>query len=47
MKKYDMGGFNRIVRMAAEHRESIITASLVLYLGAYLLVGVAGIGFGA
>ncbi|MFB6295093.1 MAG: dickkopf-related protein [Candidatus Nanohaloarchaea archaeon] len=33
--------------MASEHKDSIITVSLLLYVAAYLLIGVAGVGFQA
>jgi len=43
-KGFDQAWF-RIVRMAGQNKESAITASVLLYAGLYILVGIGGINF--
>lgn len=47
MKRYDSVAYSDIVRMAADHKESIITASLLFYVSVYFLLGIVGVGFQA
>lgn len=39
--------FSDVIRIAGRHKESVITASLVLYLTTYFFVGIAGVVFQA